>query len=49
MKSRTKEAARPNVLFVTCDQWRGDSLSAVGHPVVRTPNVARLAKEGVLF
>ena len=49
MKSGTKNKARPNVLFVTCDQWRGDSLSGVGHPVVRTPNVERLAKEGVLF
>ncbi len=49
MERQTKQAARPNVLFITCDQWRGDSLSAVGHPVVRTPNVDRLAKEGVLF
>jgi len=40
---------RPNILFITCDQWRGDSLSAVGHPVVRTPNVDALAAEGVLF
>jgi len=40
---------RPNVLFITCDQWRGDCLSAVGHPVVRTPNTDRLAREGVLF
>jgi len=40
---------KPNVLLVTADQWRGDCLSAVGHPVVRTPNVDRLAAEGVLF
>ena len=40
---------KPNVLFITCDQWRGDSLSAAGHPVVRTPNVDALAAEGVLF
>ncbi len=43
------KAARPNVLLITCDQWRGDSLSAVGHPVVRTPHVDALADEGVLF
>ena len=24
-----------NVLFITVDQWRGDCLSAGGHPVVR--------------
>lgn len=39
----------PNVLFVTADQWRGDSLSCAGHPVVRTPNLDRLAASGVRF
>lgn len=41
--------ARPNVLVITCDQWRGECVSAAGHPVVRTPNVDALAAEGVLF
>lgn len=40
---------KPNILLITCDQWRGDSLSAAGHPVVRTPNADALAAEGVLF
>ncbi len=38
-----------NVLLVTADQWRGDSLSALGHPVVRTPHFDALASEGMLF
>jgi arylsulfatase A-like enzyme len=38
-----------NVLFVTADQWRGDCLSCLGHPAVRTPNLDRLAGDGVLF
>ena len=38
-----------NVLFVTADQWRGDCLSCLGHPAVRTPNLDRLAADGVLF
>ena len=38
-----------NVLFITADQWRGDSLSALGHPCVRTPHLDRLAGSGVLF
>ena len=42
-------AAPINVLFITADQWRGDCLSALGHPVVRTPNLDALAAEGVLF
>ncbi|UVK40181.1 alkaline phosphatase family protein [Mesorhizobium sp. AR10] len=40
---------RPNVLLITCDQWRGDCLSVAGHPVVKTPNADALAAEGVLF
>ena len=36
-----------NVLFITLDQFRGDCLSAAGHPVVRTPNLDRLAAAGV--
>ncbi len=38
-----------NVIFVTADQWRGDSLSALGHPLVRTPHLDALAASGVLF
>ncbi len=36
-----------NVLFVTLDQFRGDSYSAAGHPLVRTPILDRIAAEGV--
>jgi arylsulfatase A-like enzyme len=38
-----------NVLFITGDQWRHDALSALGHPVVATPNLDALAADGVLF
>lgn len=38
-----------NVLYITVDQWRGDCLSAAGHPVVRTPNLDALAARGVRF
>ncbi|MDA0371606.1 MAG: sulfatase-like hydrolase/transferase, partial [Actinobacteria bacterium] len=41
--------AGPNVLFVTLDQFRGDSLSCAGHPVVRTPNLDALAAVGTRF
>lgn len=40
---------KTNVLFICADQWRGDCLSALGHPVVRTPNIDALAKDGVVF
>ncbi len=38
-----------NVLLITADQWRGDTLSGVGHACVSTPNLDRLAGDGVLF
>ena len=42
--------AKPlNVLFITADQWRWECLSALGHPMVKTPNLDALAREGVLF
>ena len=40
---------RPNVLFICADQWRGDCMSALGHPNVKTPNLDALAADGVLF
>jgi arylsulfatase A-like enzyme len=47
-----KSCAMPparNVLFITLDQWRGDCLSALGHPVLETPTLDSLAGRGVLF
>ena len=38
-----------NVLLITADQWRGDCLSSLGHPVVQTPHLDALAADGVHF
>jgi len=35
-----------NLLLITLDQFRGDCLSLADHPVVRTPNLDRLASLG---
>ncbi len=40
---------RPNVLLITLDQFRADSLGCAGHPLVRTPNLDALAAAGVRF
>ena len=37
------------ILMIVADQWRGDSLGCVGHPVVKTPHIDSLARDGVLF
>jgi arylsulfatase A-like enzyme len=41
--------ARPNLLFITLDQWRGDGLQHLGHPFLRTPVLSALAARGVTF
>ncbi|MFW9943019.1 MAG: sulfatase-like hydrolase/transferase [Candidatus Thorarchaeota archaeon] len=40
---------KTNILFIFTDQHRGDTLGSVGHPVIKTPNLDKLAKEGVVF
>ena len=37
------------VLHISVDQWRGECLGAVGHPLVKTPHLDALAADGVLF
>lgn len=41
--------AQPNVLFILCDDLRPDALGCFGSKHVKTPNIDRLAAEGVLF
>jgi N-acetylglucosamine-6-sulfatase len=40
---------KPNILFILTDDHRYDAFSCMGHPVVKTPNLDRIAREGALF
>ena len=42
-------SARPNILLISTDQQRCDTLGAYGADWMRTPNLDALAKRGVLF
>jgi arylsulfatase A-like enzyme len=42
-------ASRPNILVVVTDDQRRDALGAAGNPVIRTPTLDRMAREGVRF
>jgi len=44
-----QEAGKPNILFIFADDWGWGDLSCHGHPYVKTPNIDRLAKEGIDF
>ena len=40
---------RPNVVVILTDDQRWDCLSCAGHPFLKTPNMDRIAAEGVRF
>ena len=40
---------RMNVLFIMTDQQRADHLGCAGNPVLKTPNIDSIAREGVRF
>jgi arylsulfatase A-like enzyme len=40
---------RPNIVFLLADDQRFDSLGCMGNREIHTPNIDRLAAEGVLF
>ncbi len=42
-------AQRPNILFVLLDDLRWDTVGYAGHPHVKTPQIDRIANEGVNF
>jgi arylsulfatase A-like enzyme len=45
-----RAADRPlNILLLYADDWRHDTLGSAGHPVLKTPHLDRLAREGVRF
>ena len=39
----------PNLIVVLVDDLRWDEIGCTGHPFVRTPNIDRIASEGVRF
>jgi Sulfatase len=40
---------RPSILLIIPDQMRGQALGCMGNPDVRTPNLDRLAAQGLHF
>lgn len=48
-KSEADAKQRPNILFVFTDDHASHAISAYGSKINKTPNLDRLAKEGMLF
>jgi arylsulfatase A-like enzyme len=47
--SATAEQGPPNIIFFLSDDHRNDFLGCAGHPIVKTPTIDRMAKQGVRF
>jgi len=45
----SESVERPNIVFILTDDQRYDAIGCAGHPWLKTPNMDRLAAEGVLF
>ncbi|HID08446.1 MAG TPA: hypothetical protein EYP10_15015, partial [Armatimonadetes bacterium] len=47
--AQPKRPKRPNILFIITDQQRKDAMGAYGNTILRTPNMDRIAREGIRF
>lgn len=48
-QAESTQDERPNLLFFYIDDQRNTTLGCMGDPIVQTPNIDRLANNGVLF
>ena len=49
MGCQKQESDRPNIIFIMTDDHATSAISAYGSPYINTPNLDRLAEEGMLF
>jgi arylsulfatase A-like enzyme len=49
MSAQVAGTTRPNILWLMADEHRADAMRCAGHPMVSTPNLDRIASEGVRF
>lgn len=49
LRTQAEDEQRINLLFIMTDQQRWDAMSCAGNPVLRTPNLDRLARDGARF
>ena len=49
LRAEESKPTRPNIIFILTDDQRWNTLGCMGDPNIQTPNLDRLAKNGVLF
>jgi len=43
------QAAKPNFVIMMCDDQRWDAMSLAGNAILKTPNMDRIGREGIVF
>jgi arylsulfatase A-like enzyme len=46
---RSRRSKPPNIIFILTDDQRFDALGCMGNPIIKTPHIDALAKNGVRF
>ena len=49
MIAATTTANKPNIIYIMMDEWGYFEWSHMGHPILQTPNIDKLASEGIQF
>lgn len=49
LQARPSPRRRPNIIFLLTDDQRWDALGCTGNRIIQTPNIDRLARDGVVF
>jgi N-acetylglucosamine-6-sulfatase len=49
LNSKPQLSEKPNIIFILADDHRYDALGFAGHPFLETPNMDKMAGEGVYF
>jgi len=44
-----EKMSKPNIIYLMLDDWGYYEWSGMGHPILQTPNIDRMASEGVRF
>lgn len=44
-----RAAEKPNIVYIMMDEWGYFESSGMGHPILETPNIDRMASEGMRF
>lgn len=46
---KEKRVSKPNIIYIMCDDMGYNDLGCYGQPYIKTPNIDRMAEQGMLF